>query len=72
MEKDFYKNLPGFVCETMEKLAKKYVKEKWFNKAWEEYRVHVNNSDLDDMKMPEFVFNKYINKKDEQTKDTNE
>ena len=33
---------------------------KWFEKAWEEYRQHVLSSSMDDMKMPGYVFNKYI------------
>ena len=30
------------------------------NKAWEEYRKHIKNSSMDDMKMPGYVFNKYV------------
>ena len=60
MNKDFYDDLPGCVCEILEDLIKQFQKEDWFEKAWEEYRTHILNSDMDDMKMPGFVFNKYI------------
>lgn len=61
MNKDFYNELPGMVCVILDELIEKYGKENWFNKAWEEYRQHVKNSSMDDVKMPGFVFNKYIN-----------
>lgn len=61
MNKDFYVDLPGMVCVILDELIEKYGKENWFNKAWEEYRQHVKNSSMDDVKMPGFVFNKYIN-----------
>lgn len=63
MEKDFYDDLPGMVCVMLEELIEEYGKEKWFNKAWEEYRQHVLNSSMDDMKMPGYVFGKYIKEK---------
>lgn len=65
MNKDFYNDLPGFVCEILEDLIKTYGKEKWFEKAWEEYRQHILSSSIDDMKMPGFVFNKYLESKGE-------
>lgn len=60
--KDFYSDLPGMVCILCDKFITKYEKEPWFPKAWEEYRQHVKSSDIDNMKMPGFVFNKYIKK----------
>lgn len=60
MNKDFYNELPGMVCVILDDLIEIYGKEKWFNKAWEEYRQHVKNSSMDDVKMPGFIFNKYI------------
>ena len=61
MNKDFYNNLPGMVCIMLDELIEKYGKQEWFEKAWEEYRQHILNSSMDDMKMPGHVFNKYIN-----------
>ena len=61
MNKDFYKDLPGWLCVVLEKKKKKYGNEPWFDKALEEYRQHIKNSSMDDMKMPGYVFNKYIN-----------
>ena len=60
INKDFYNNLPGMVCVMCDHLVKKYGKEDWFPKAWEEYRHHVKTQDIDHMKMPGFVFNKYV------------
>ena len=60
MNKDFYNELPGMVCSILEELIEKYSKEEWFEKAWEEYREHILNSDMDDMKMPGAIFNKYL------------
>lgn len=60
MNKDFYEDLPGMVCIILDELIKKYEKEEWFENAWNEYRNHIKNSNMDDMKMPGFVFNKYI------------
>lgn len=60
MNKDFYKELPGMVCLILDEFIKEYSKEEWFENAWEEYRQHILNSDMDDMKMPGYVFKKYI------------
>ena len=60
--KDFYRNLPGMVCIMLDKYITKYKKEPWFPEAWEEYRQHILNSSMDDMKMPGYVFNKYVKK----------
>lgn len=60
INKDFYNNLPGMVCIMLDELIEKYGKEEWFEKAWEEYRQHILNSDMDDMKMPGYTFKKYI------------
>jgi len=62
MNKDFYRDLPGMVCIMLDKYITKYKKEPWFPEAWEEYRQHILNSSMDDMKMPGFVFNKYLKK----------
>lgn len=62
MNKDFYNNLPGMVCILLDELIEKYSKEQWFEKAWEEYRQHVLSSSTDNMKMPGYVFNKYLEK----------
>lgn len=63
LNKDFYNALPSMVCEGLDNhFIPKYGKEEWFTKAWEEYRQHINNSNMDTMKMPAFVFQKYIAK----------
>ena len=62
LNKDFYNNLPSMVCEQLEgSIIPKYGKEEWFEKAWEEYRQHIKNSTMDTMKMPGFIFKRYIN-----------
>lgn len=58
--KDFYNKLPGMVCISLDSLIKKYGKEPWFPKAWNEYRSHVNRSSMNTVKMPGYVFKKYI------------
>lgn len=60
LNKDFYDNLPGMVCTMLDELIEKYSKEKWFKNAWEEYRQHILTTDMDNMKMPGYVFNKYL------------
>lgn len=60
LNKDFYKDLPGAICLTLNKLISEYGDEEWFENAFNEYREHVLNSDIDDMRMPGYIFNKYI------------
>ena len=60
MNKDFYNELPGMVCLILDELIEKYKNEEWFENAWNEYREHILNSDMDDMKMPGAIFNKYL------------
>lgn len=60
MNKDFYDDLPAMVCIMLEEIIKEYSKEEWFEKAWEEYRQHILTSCMDDMKMPGYVFKKYL------------
>ena len=60
LNRDFYNDIPSMVCEQLEGLIEKYGKEDWFETAWEEYRQHIKNSDMDIMKMPGYVFKKYI------------
>jgi len=61
LNKDFYRDLPSFACYSLENLIKEYGKEDWFPQAWEEYRHHIKTSSMDKMKMPGFVFKKYVN-----------
>lgn len=58
--KDFYEDLPGTVCSTLENLIKQHGDAEWFSTAWEEYREHVKTSNMDGVRMPGYVFNKYI------------
>lgn len=60
LNKDFYRNLPSMVPPILEDLIRRYQKEEWFEKAWNEYRHHILSSSMDEMKMPGFVFKKYI------------
>lgn len=61
LDKDFYADLPGTVCEMLDQLIFEYGDQNWFIKAWNEYRKHVLESTIDSMKMPGFIFNKYTN-----------
>jgi hypothetical protein len=60
LNKDFLNDLPGIVCVQLDDLATKYGGEEWFATAWEEYRQHVKTSSMDIVKMPGFVFNKFL------------
>ncbi len=61
INKDFYEDLPSMVCVQLDDFfIPKYKHETWFEEAWEEYRQHIKTSNMDDMRMPGFVFNKYI------------
>ena len=46
IEKDFYNDLPGFVCESLDSIIKKYGDQPWFLEAWNEYRNHVLESSM--------------------------
>lgn len=59
MNKDFYNYLPGWVCSMLDRIIEKYGNEEWFDKAWEEYRQHIKNTDMVHQMMPRWVFNKY-------------
>ena len=62
INKDFYNDLPSMVCEILDdSIIPKYRNEEWFARAWEEYRQHILNTNMENMKMPGFVFKKYIN-----------
>jgi len=64
LNKDFYNDLPAMVCIDLDDIwVPKYSKEEWFEKAWEEYRQHIKTSSMDNMKMPGFIFNKYLSQK---------
>lgn len=60
INKDFYKDLPGIVCDILDDLILKHGDQEWFIKAWSEYRDHVITSTIDSMKMPGYIFNNYI------------
>lgn len=59
VNKDFYEDLPGYVCLVLDCMIEEYGNEEWFDKAWEEYRQHIKNTDMDHQMMPGWVFNKY-------------
>lgn len=65
LNKDFYDDLPEIACVMLDDLIQKYGDQKWFVKAWNEYRKHVNESTISSMKMPGYIFNKYIGDKEE-------
>lgn len=63
MNNDFYDKLPGIVCEVLDGIVMEYGNEPWFEEAWEEYRQHVLNTDMDHVRMPWFIFSKYVEAK---------
>ena len=61
LNKDFYNDLPSMVCEVLDKtFIPKYGKEEWFEKAWEEYRQYIKKTPMMEMKMPMFIFKKFL------------
>ena len=65
LNKDFYNDLPSMVCEQLDKVwIPRFSEREWFEQAWEEYRQHIQDSDMDTMNMPMFVFKKYLSDED--------
>lgn len=62
-KKDHYNRLPSLVCETLDRLITKFSDEDWFEKAWNEYRNYVFKTDIRSMKMPGYIFKKYVETK---------
>lgn len=62
LNKDFYDKLPSFACEHLDNLISEHGEEDWFEDAWNKYRNHILNSDMEHMKMPGsfFDFNKHL------------
>ncbi len=61
LNKDFYNDLPSMGCMELDDFwINNYLQEDWFEKAWNEYREHIFNSTMDDMKMPAYVFKNYV------------
>lgn len=59
LDKSFYQDLPSVVCEIIDDMIDRYSEEKWFLKAFNEYRDYVMQTDIEDLRMPGCVFNKY-------------
>lgn len=63
LNKDFYKDLPGMVCEQLDNMfipTLQKINPTKFSVAWEEYREHVLSSSMDEMMMPYGTFKKYF------------
>lgn len=63
LNKDFYKDLPGMVCVQLDDRfipTLQKIDEVRFDKAWEEYRQHILDSNMDEMMMPYGTFKKYF------------
>jgi len=60
LNKDFYNDLPNVVGEVLDSLIEKYGPQTWFMHAWNEYHDYALNSSVDDLRMPGYIFNKYI------------
>lgn len=59
--KDFYDRLPSMVCEQLDSVfIPKLSNKENFDKAWEEYRQHILNTNIDEMRMPYSIFKKYF------------
>ena len=62
VNKDFYNELPSSVCVILDNFIAQYGVKDWFQTAWNEYREHVMNSTMEEVRMPGYVFGKYISK----------
>ena len=61
LNKDFYNKLPSMVCELLDGyIIEKYHEYVWFEKAWEEYRQYIKSTSMEEMKMPMFIFKKFL------------
>lgn len=59
LDKSHYESLPGIVCEQLDGLIPHHEVFTNFTRAWNEYVIHVLTTDMDNVKMPGYVFNKY-------------
>lgn len=65
LNKDFYNDLPSMVCMQLDDVwIPRFGDKKWFSKAWDEYRQHVLDSSMDDVRMPMHIFKKYLSPED--------
>lgn len=64
LNKDFYEVLPSSASDSLEDIIKKYYNTDWFIHSWAEYREHVLSNDISAIRMPGYIFNKYINEDD--------
>lgn len=62
MNKEFYNKLPGCICACLDNICLKYSDKPWFEEAWDRYAYHVESSDMDTLRSPGYIFNRYINK----------
>lgn len=60
VNKDFYEKLPNAVPQLLDNIIEKYQDREWFEEAWNDYRSHVLESQLSDVRMPGVSFKKYI------------
>lgn len=62
MNKEFYNKLPGCICACLDNICLKYSDKPWFDEALDRYAYHVESSDMDTLRLPGYIFNRYINK----------
>jgi len=62
MNKEFYNKLPACICVCLDNIYLKHSDKPWFEEAWDRYAYHVESSDMDTLRMPGYIFNRYINK----------
>lgn len=60
LNKDFYAELPESARSMLDELIFEYGDRDWFTHAFNEYREHVYSNTYPSMKMPGYIFNKYI------------
>lgn len=60
LKKDHYDKLPSMACEILERIKDKYGENHWFEEAWNEYRAYVLKTPAMKLRMPGYVFKKYV------------
>lgn len=60
LNKDFYDKLPNGVSVVLDHLIDKYQDKEWFEQAFSQYREHVVNSSVEDLRMPGVTFAEFV------------
>lgn len=60
LNKDFYEKLPSSIPQILDNIIEKYKDNEWFEQLFNEYRAHVLESNINEIRLPGIVFNKFF------------